>query len=69
MPRTSFLITYLCTMAKLGSAKNTKNKSKHTKLMTRKTNKLRAEKELRIARLRDVLNRSRKSTDVEEAKQ
>ena len=37
--------------------------------MTRKTNKLRAEKELRIARLRDVLNRSRKSTDVEEAKQ
>jgi hypothetical protein len=51
-------------MAKLGSAKNTKNKSKHTKLMTRKTNKLRAEKELRIARLKEVLERSRADTGV-----
>lgn len=32
-------------MAKAGSDKNTKNKSKHTKLMNRKKNKLR-EKEL-----------------------
>ncbi|MCK5815176.1 MAG: hypothetical protein KAH07_04450 [Flavobacteriaceae bacterium] len=31
-------------MAKKGSAKNTKNKAKHTKLMNRKNNKERQEK-------------------------
>jgi hypothetical protein len=53
------LKTYLCTMAKAGSAKNTKNKAKHTKLMTRKLNKERAAKELRVARLKDVLQRAK----------
>lgn len=46
-------------MAKTGSAKNTKNKAKHTKLMTRKMNKLKAEKALRVARLKEVLQKSK----------
>lgn len=47
-------------MAKAGKQKNIKNKSKHTKLMTRKINKLRTEKAERIARLKDVFARSQK---------
>ena len=46
-------------MAKAGSAKNTKNKAKHAKLMTRKLNKERAAKELRVARLKNVLQRAK----------
>ncbi|SHI32612.1 hypothetical protein SAMN04488096_101131 [Mesonia phycicola] len=41
-------------MAKSGSEKNTKNKAKHTKLMNRKKNKLREEKENRKARLKEL---------------
>ncbi len=42
-------------MAKAGKEKNTKNKSKHTKLMNRKKNKLRQEKEARALRLKAIV--------------
>lgn len=42
-------------MAKAGKEKNTKNKSKHTKLMNRKKNKLRSEKELRAEKLKAIV--------------
>jgi len=42
-------------MSKTGKEKNTKNKSKHTKLMNRKKNKLRIEKETRAERLKAIL--------------
>lgn len=38
-------------MAKAGSDKNTKNKSKHTKLMDRKKNKLKQKEDAHKARL------------------
>lgn len=41
-------------MAKSGAQKNTKNKAKHAKLMARKKNKLRQEKENRKARLKEL---------------
>lgn len=46
-------------MAKTGKEKNTKNKSKHTKLMNRKKNKLRTEKELRADRLKAIIKAAR----------
>ena len=39
-------------MAKKGSAKNTKNKAKHIKLMNRKKNKLKADKQASKERLK-----------------
>jgi len=39
-------------MSKKGAAKNTKNKAKHAKLMTRKKNKKTKEKETRKATLK-----------------
>ena len=42
-------------MAKKGKEKNTKNKAKHTKLMNRKKNKIKAEKELRKKRLKEII--------------
>jgi len=39
-------------MAKAGSDKNTKNKSKHSKLMDRKKNKLKQKEELHKERLK-----------------
>ena len=41
-------------MAKNGSAKNTKNKAKHTKLMNQKKNKLRQEKLAKKERLKEL---------------
>ncbi|WP_283640672.1 MULTISPECIES: hypothetical protein [Mesonia] len=41
-------------MAKSGAQKNTKNKAKHSKLMARKKNKLRQEKENRKAKLKEL---------------
>ena len=41
-------------MAKQGEAKNTKNKAKHSKLMARKKNKLKVEKETRKERLKAI---------------
>ena len=42
-------------MAKKGKAKNTVNKAKHTKLMDRKKNKLKKEKETRKERLKAIV--------------
>lgn len=41
-------------MAKKGQAKNTKNKAKHTKLLNRKKNKIRKDKELNKERLKEI---------------
>jgi hypothetical protein len=38
----------------MAKQKNTDNKKKHTKLMDKKKNKLRAEKELRTQRLKEM---------------
>ncbi len=46
-------------MAKKGKAKNTKNKAKHTKLMSQKKNKLREEKELHTKRIKAILRNSK----------
>uniref|UniRef100_UPI004048843C hypothetical protein n=1 Tax=Polaribacter sp. TaxID=1920175 RepID=UPI004048843C len=42
-------------MPKKGSAKNTKNKAKHSKLMDRKTNKLKLEKKLHKEKLKAII--------------
>lgn len=56
-------------MAKKGSAKNTKNKAKHTKLMNRKKNKLKADKlasKERLKALQQKINEQQiKKTDDE----
>lgn len=46
-------------MAKKGREKNTKNKAKHSKLMTRKKNKLKTEKETRKERLKAIVAKSK----------
>ncbi|QXP54713.1 hypothetical protein H0I25_11510 [Cellulophaga sp. HaHa_2_95] len=47
-------------MSKKGKEKNTKNKAKHTKLMNRKINKLRDEKEARKQRLKEIQQSAKK---------
>jgi len=46
-------------MAKQGRAKNTKNKAKHSKLVARKKNKLKTEKETRKERLKEIIDKWR----------
>lgn len=46
-------------MGKKGKEKNTKNKAKHTKLMDRKINKLRDEKEIRKQRLKEIIKKAK----------
>jgi hypothetical protein len=58
-------IKYLCPMAKTGREKNTKNKSKHSKLMDRKKNKLRDQKELRKLRLKEIVQASKAQKESE----
>ncbi len=48
-------------MGKKGQEKNTKNKAKHSKLMTKKKNKLKKEKELRKEKLKVILEKSKKN--------
>ena len=50
-------------MAKLGSAKNIKNKAKHSKLMDKKKNKLRQEKIARKERLKTIIALSKKDSE------
>ncbi len=45
-------------MAKIGREKNTKNKSKHTKLMTQKKNKKKSEEALRKERLKAIIQKA-----------
>ncbi len=44
-------------MAKKGKAKNTLNKAKHTKLMNRKINKVKLEKQLHKERLKAIIKK------------
>jgi hypothetical protein len=48
-------------MAKQGREKNTKNKAKHSKLMARKKNKLKTDKEKRSERLKAIIAKSKSS--------
>tara|TARA_R110002012_G_scaffold321944_1_gene552617 strand:- start:63720 stop:63866 length:147 start_codon:yes stop_codon:yes gene_type:complete len=48
-------------MPKPKGQKNTKNKAKHAKLMARKVNKKKAEKELRKDRLQAILKKAKES--------
>jgi len=48
-------------MAKTGREKNTKNKAKHTKLLKRKKNKLRIEKQLRKERLTVITQKAKEN--------
>jgi hypothetical protein len=50
-------------MSKKGSAKNTKNKAKHSKLMAQKKNKLKKETELRKTRLKEIITNSKIAQD------
>ncbi|MEJ6791491.1 MAG: hypothetical protein QNK89_01810 [Lacinutrix sp.] len=50
-------------MAKSGSAKNTKNKAKHSKLMDKKKNKLRQEKIARTERLKAIVAISKNDSE------
>ena len=45
-------------MSKKGTEKNTKNKAKHSKLMARKKNKLKAGEALRKERLKAIVQKS-----------
>jgi len=51
-------------MAKKGKEKNTKNKAKHTKLMNRKKEKLRKEKEANAAKLRAIVKKVNESKEL-----
>jgi len=48
-------------MPKKTKQKNTKNKAKHTKLMQRKLNKVRKEKEATKARLKAIVRKANES--------
>ncbi|WP_372744577.1 hypothetical protein [Lutibacter sp.] len=50
-------------MAKKGSAKNTKNKALHSKLMERKKNKLRDEKIAHKEKLKAIIKKSQEKSD------
>ena len=45
-------------MPKKGKAKNTANKAKHTKLMNRKINKVKLEKQLNKERLKAIIKKA-----------
>ena len=47
--------------SQMGKEKNTKNKAKHSKIMARKKNKLKTEKELRAARLKEIVQKVKAS--------
>jgi hypothetical protein len=51
-------------MAKKGSAKITKNKALHSKLMERKKNKLRDEKIAHKEKLRAIIKKSQENTNL-----
>ncbi|RAJ14264.1 hypothetical protein [Arenibacter echinorum] len=55
-------------MGKKGKEKNTANKAKHTKLLNRKKNKLKKEKETRKERLKNIITNHREQQKNEEKK-
>tara|TARA_R110002020_G_scaffold85624_4_gene211200 strand:+ start:577 stop:741 length:165 start_codon:yes stop_codon:yes gene_type:complete len=54
-------------MAKKGTPKNTKNKAKHTKLMNRKKNKVRKEKDAHSEKIKAILQQSKLNKKSEES--
>ncbi|WP_192877617.1 MULTISPECIES: hypothetical protein [Arenibacter] len=52
-------------MSKKGKEKNTANKAKHTKLLNRKKNKLKKEKETRKERLKAIFAQHRENDNKE----
>lgn len=50
-------------MAKQGREKNTKNKAKHSKLMTQKRNKKKSDEALRKKRLKQIIEKMKENTD------
>lgn len=55
-------------MAKKGQEKNTKNKAKHSKLMARKKNKIRRDKEANKEKLKEIIKRHQESLNSEKEK-
>ncbi|MEQ8219471.1 MAG: hypothetical protein RH981_14635 [Arenibacter sp.] len=55
-------------MGKKGKEKNTANKANHTKLLNRKKNKLKKEKETRKERLKTIMTNHRERQKNEEKK-
>jgi hypothetical protein len=53
-------------MPKKGKAKNTLNKAKHTKLMNRKINKVKLEKQLHKERLKAIIKKVNDDKEPEE---
>ena len=51
-------------MSKPGKEKNTKNKAKHSKLMVRKKNKLRLEKEATKTRKKELIQKMNQQKDL-----
>jgi len=54
-------------MSKKGKEKNTANKAKHTKLLNRKKNKLKKEKETRKERLKAIIAQHREKGNTEDS--
>ena len=52
-----YLLLIIDKMPKKGKAKNTLNKAKHTKLMNRKINKVKLEKQLNKERLKAIIKK------------
>ena len=52
-------------MSKKGKAKNTVNKAKHTKLMNRKINKVKLEKQLHKERLKAIIKKANEQKNNE----
>ncbi|MDL5513406.1 hypothetical protein QSE00_16390 [Arenibacter sp. M-2] len=53
-------------MSKKGKEKNTANKAKHSKLLNRKKNKLKKEKETRKERLKAIITQHREKGNIED---
>lgn len=53
-------------MPKKGQEKNTKNKAKHSKLMARKKNKIRKDKEAHQDKLKEIMKRYQESLKKEQ---
>ncbi len=53
-------------MSKKGKEKNTTNKAKHTKLLNRKKNRIKKEKETRKERLKVIVKKHQEKLDTNE---
>ncbi|PCH75489.1 MAG: hypothetical protein COB98_08905 [Flavobacteriaceae bacterium] len=55
-------------MGKIGKEKNTKNKSKHSKLMDRKMNKIRKNKDVTKNKIKYLLKKHQETKQVDDNK-